>query len=63
MEYYEISILAVLADRDAGDSISKTVEPDFNPRGPCGPLPSIACSVFVDRFAFQSSRSLRTATR
>ena len=39
-----------------------TVCSNFNPRGPCGPRPLKASSDIGLKFAFQSSRSLRTAT-
>ena len=83
--YLYISILAVLADRDS--ILAEIVFPSmyFNPRGPCGPRPTLGKStdgtetisilaVLADRDGclswniystseFQSSRSLRTATR
>ena len=57
-----ISILAVLADRDPGITIPSLPSKHFNPRGPCGPrrcFGNVRCAVD----GFQSSRSLRTATR
>ena len=35
----EISILAVLADRDQANSAASAEQAHFNPRGPCGPRP------------------------
>ena len=57
-----ISILAVLADRDAVGSPQSLSLSDFNPRGPCGPRPSVRELANEQGHVFQSSRSLRTAT-
>ena len=57
-----ISILAVLADRDVKTFLAGGGSQDFNPRGPCGPRRRFVRRS-IRRMAFQSSRSLRTATR
>ncbi len=59
----KISILAVLADRDLELDLSrKNRTKHFNPRGPCGPRQR-AFGGRRPQVIFQSSRSLRTATR
>ena len=58
----KISILAVLADRDAPLTSSPPGVLNFNPRGPCGPRLGLAPLLPLSP-VFQSSRSLRTATR
>ena len=59
---FVISILAVLADRDSPPAFSKVNPSYFNPRGPCGPRLDVAAYCYYSD-VFQSSRSLRTATR
>ena len=58
----KISILAVLADRDKTDAQTHLQIFDFNPRGPCGPR-RVQAAWHLLPVLFQSSRSLRTATR
>ena len=57
-----ISILAVLADRDKFHHQKALINLHFNPRGPCGPRLNRADQQ-IELSLFQSSRSLRTATK
>ena len=60
--FSNISILAVLADRDPGKGQHSAYRQNFNPRGPCGPRRFRPKGLLRLTYAFQSSRSLRTAT-
>ena len=59
--FCDVSILAVLADRDTQNLIVLFIRHSFNPRGPCGPRPGTRAQA-SPTWTFQSSRSLRTAT-